>query len=646
MKKYSYIYFAFLFFGFFSNAQHKKLIKAKKSFDDYNFTKAIDQYERLVQNGNTSPEIYQNLGDANYLNANYSEASKWYGMLEQSNEKDMDIERMYRFAQSLRSIEKYEDSDRVMTKLEVLKSDDSRVDKFIRNRDYLKKMKERAGKYTIENLAINSPDSDFAPSYRMEGLVFTTARDSNVVSRNVHNWNKKRFLNLYTATETSDGSFRNIMRFSENLNTKLHESSTAFTKDGKTVYFTRNNGNKGKFSRDQNGYSRLKIYRAEMVDGKWKNIEPLPFNNENYSVAHPTLNNAEDKLYFSSDMPGTLGQSDIFVVDINADGSFGIPINLGSKINTESKETFPFISSDDVLYFASDGHPGLGGMDIFATDMKKANYGVIVNVGEPINSSSDDFSLIFNSVTNKGYFASNRADGKGDDDIYAFLELKPLDLNCYKEIRGTVKDSKTKELIDEAQVILYNHKNEVITETVTAPDGSFNLKGDCKVGDYIVIASKDKYHKKNTVIKQKNKEPIKNIQLFLLQIDDIVPLGTDLAQYLKLKPVFFDFDKWNIRQESQISMSKIAAYLIEHPNVRIQIGSHTDARASKAYNMRLSNKRANSTMEYLMKLGIESNRLKPLGIGETMITNGCVDFVICSEEKHQENRRSEFILVE
>jgi len=646
MKKYIYLCFAFLCFGFFSNAQNKKMKKAQKSFDDYNFRKAINQYESLVKNGNTTPAIYQNLGDANYLNANYAEASKWYQKLEELDEKDLDIEHMYRYAQSLRSTKEYEASNELMVKLAARKQGDSRIDKFMKNRDYLAKMKKRSGTYTIDNLSINSPESDFAPSFRMEGLVFTTSRDSNIISRNIHNWNKKQFLNLYTATETSDGSFKNIMRFSENLNTKLHESSTAFTKDGKTVYFTRNNENNGKFSRDKNGYSRLKIYKAEMINGTWRNIQPLPFNNDSYSVAHPTLNNTEDKLYFSSDMPGTLGQSDIFVVDINSDGSFGTPVNLGDKINTESKETFPFISTDDVLYFASDGHPGLGGMDIFATDMKNSDYGIVVNVGEPINSNADDFSLIFNSVTNKGYFASNRADGKGDDDIYAFLELKPLDLSCYKEISGIIKNNETKELIEEARVILYNHKNEIVAETESELDGSFNLKGDCKVGDYIVIASKSKYEDGNLLLAQTDNEPIENIELFLLQIEEVAPLGTDLAKYLKLKPVFFDFDKWDITDASQISMAKIAAYLKEHPTVKIQVGSHTDARASRAYNMRLSNKRANSTSEYLLKLGIESSRLKALGLGETMITNGCIDFVICSEEEHQENRRSEFILVE
>jgi outer membrane protein OmpA-like peptidoglycan-associated protein/tetratricopeptide (TPR) repeat protein len=646
MIKYNCICFTLLFFVFSSNAQSRKLEKAKKSFDDYNFVRAIQLYENLVKKGKASNEVYQNLGDANYLNANYSEASKWYEQLAQKDKNALDIEHLYRYAQSLRSIHKYEASDSIMRKLSTLDIKDSRVEKFIKNKNYLEKMKERAGTYTIDNLSINSPESDFAPSFRMEGLVFTTSRDSNIVSKNIHNWNKKQFLNLYTATETADGSFKNIMKFSENLNTKLHESSTAFTKDGKTVYFTRNNGKKGKFSRDKKGFSRLKIYRAKMINGKWSNIEPLPFNADNYSVAHPTLNKTEDKLYFSSDMPGSLGQSDIFVVDINADGSFGTPRNLGNKINTESKETFPFISDENILYFASDGHPGLGGLDIFATHLDDKKNSIIVNLGEPINSVADDFSLIFNSITNKGYFASNRSDGKGDDDIYAFVELKPFDLNCYKNISGTVKNKKTNVQIANAQVILYNNKNEIVAETQSESDGTFSLKGNCDLGDFIIISSKADHENATAKINSKGEDPISKLELLLLHIDRRAPIGSDLAKYLKIQPIYFDLDKWFITEESKVSMKEVAAYLIENSEVKVQIGSHTDARASKAYNMRLSNKRANSTMEYLIDLGIKPERLRALGFGETMITNECADRVFCKENKHQENRRSEFILIE
>ncbi len=635
-----------LFITFPGNAQNKRLEKAHKSFNNFDYFQAIKQYMALVKKGTTSPKIYQNLGDANYLNAKYEEAAKWYGELAKMGSGAIDKGHMYRYAQSLRSLKKYELSNEVLAQLNALEQNDIRGVNYVQNKDYLQKIKERIGSYTIENLSINSSESDFAPSFSIEGLVFSSARDSNIISKNIHNWNKKRFLNLYTATKTDDDSFKNIMRFSEKLNTKLHESSTAFTKDGKTVYFTRNNGKKGKFKRDKEGVSRLQIYRATMKNGKWRNIKPLPFNADGYSVAHPTLNKTEDKLYFSSDMPGTLGHSDIFMVDIHADGTYGTPINLGDKINTESKESFPFVADDGVLYFASDGHPGLGGMDIFAVDINDLENSSIVNLGEPLNSTADDFSLIFNTVIKKGYFASNRADGKGDDDIYALEQLKPLDLECFKNITGTVKDKKTGAIIVEANILLYNDESEVIASTFSDIDGNFNLKSNCKKGDFLLVAEKDTYEKDMATYQNKSQETIAPLELLLLHIDTGAPIGTDLTKYLKIVPVYFDLDKSFIREDAKVILAKIIEYMNAYPDAKVQVGSHTDSRANDTYNEQLSQRRAQETVAYMAKQGIPLSRIKGIGFGETQLTNECGNTIKCTKEKHQQNRRSEFILVE
>lgn len=632
--------------AFTGNAQNKRLEKAQKSFNNFDYYEAIKQYKVLVKKGNTSPEVYQNLGDANYLNANYEEAAKWYGELAKMDINTLDKEHIYRYAQSLRSVKKYDVSNEVLEKLNALPKNDIRGINYAQNKDYLYKIKERMGSYAVENLSINSAESDFAPSFSIEGLVFSSARDSNIVSKNIHNWNKKRFLNLYTATETDDGSFKNIMQFSEKLNTKLHESSTTFTKDGKTVYFTRNNGKRGKFKRDKNGISRLQIYRATLENEKWENIESLPFNADEYSVAHPTLNKTEDKLYFSSDMPGTLGHSDIFVVDINKDGTYGTPVNLGDKVNTESKESFPFVTEDGVLYFASDGHPGLGGMDIFAANLNDLKNSLIVNLGEPLNSTADDFSLIFNPITKKGYFASNRADGKGDDDIYALEQLKPLDLECFKNITGTVKDKETGVNIAAATILLYNDKSEVVASTVSDTDGNFDLKGNCRKGDFLLVAEKGDYEKDMASFQNKSQEAIAPLELLLLQIDRGAPIGTDLAKYLKIAPIYFDLNKSFIREDSKAILAKIIAYMNAYPESKIQVGSHTDSRTSDRYNKQLSQRRAQETVDYMVKQGIPFSRIQGIGFGETQLTNDCGNTIKCNEKKHQQNRRSEFILVE
>jgi len=614
---------ASIFTTFSINAQSRKLDKANKSFENFDYYGAVSQYEALVEDGNTSPEIYQNLGDANYLNANYSEASKWYKMLSDSGTESMDTEHMHRYAQSLRSIKEYEESDRIMEKLGATNKNDLRAAAYGRSKDYLRKIKEQSGRYMIENIDINSTASDFAPSFRMDALIFSTARDTGTVSKSLHNWNKKRFLNLYTSTITDEG-FANTIQFSDKLNTKLHESSTAFTADGETVYFTRNNEKRGGFSRDEEGISRLKIYRAHLINGKWKKIKELPFNSDDYSVAHPTLNKAENKLYFSSDMPGTLGQSDIFVVDINEDGSFGTPKNLGNKINTESKETFPFITADDILYFASDGHPGLGGMDIFATDLKRIETSQIVNLGEPVNSTYDDFSLVLNSETKKGYFASNRADGVGDDDIYALTELKATDFECYSNLSGIVKDKKTGAIVVNAIVLLLDQDNQEVAETVSGSDGKFILKSDCSNQEYQVVASKVDYERDLVNINNNGELDVPLIELLLAKEDG--------GAY--------------IRSDSKKILDKIIAYMNAYPEAKIQVRSHTDSRASDSYNTSLSERRAKETVAYLVKQGISSSKISGKGFGESQLTNECDDNTKCQEEKHQQNRRSEFIVVE
>ncbi|SHK86064.1 WD40-like Beta Propeller Repeat, partial [Maribacter aquivivus] len=405
MKKTGYIFCGLAVMAMMVSAQDKKVRKADTKFTNYAYASAIQSYEQLVKDGYTEEEVYKNLGNANYLNANYEEASSWYGKLFSLKGADIDPEYMYRYAQTLKSLENYTESDTWMNKFKSTKTMDQRAIAFGENQDYLEQIEERSGRYELKNIGLNSKVSDFAPSFYEDGLVFSTARDSGLLSKNIHKWNNGSFLNLYKAAQDNQGNFTNVDKLSKKLNKKTHESSTAFTKDGNTMYFTRNNSDDGKFERDEDGVSRLKIYKATKENGEWNNIEELPFNGDSYSVAHPTLNNDETKLYFASDMPGTKGESDIYVVDINKDGTFSTPLNLGERINTEARETFPFVTESDKLYFSSDGHPGLGGLDVFATDLKNER-GEIYNVGRPLNGEEDDFSYIINEETKKGFFAS------------------------------------------------------------------------------------------------------------------------------------------------------------------------------------------------------------------------------------------------
>ncbi|WP_282113574.1 OmpA family protein [Maribacter stanieri] len=645
MKKAGYIFCGLAVVTMMASAQDKKIQKADTKFTNYAYASAIQSYEQLVKDGYTEEEVYKNLGNANYLKANYEEASSWYGKLFSLKGADIDPEYMYRYAQTLKSLENYKESDTWMIKFKSARENDQRALVFDENRDYLEQIEERSGRYELKNIGLNSKVSDFAPSFYEDGLVFSTARDSGLLSKNVHKWNNGSFLNLYKAAQDNQGNFTNLDKLSKKLNKKTHESSTAFTKDGNTMFFTRNNSDDGKFERDEDGVSRLKIYKATKENGEWNNIEELPFNGDSYSVAHPTLNNDESKLYFASDMPGTKGESDIYVVDINKDGTFSTPKNLGDRINTESRETFPFVTESDKLYFSSDGHPGLGGLDVFATDLKNER-GEVFNLGRPLNGEEDDFSYIINEETKKGFFASNRKGGQGNDDIYSFIEMTPLDFTCLTAITGIVKDQKTNALLTAASVTVYDKDNKVVSSSQTDASGVFEMEGNCSEGAYKVVATKADYEDSTKTFNTEKSEDVTRIEVMLVQLDNGAPIGTDLAKYLNIEPIYFDFDKYFIREDAKISINKVLAYLNEYPNVNVQVRSHTDSRANDAYNMTLSANRAKATADYLIEAGIPSIRISYEGYGETELNNGCSNGVPCSKENHQFNRRSEFIVVE
>ena len=627
--------------------QEKEVQKVTDNFNNYAYAEAIESYESLLKKGFTDQEIFKNLGNANYFNANYGEAAKWYGKLFDLENQEQDSQYLYRYAQSLKSIEEYSESDKWMKKLEIAKGNDLRAKKYANNDNYLETIKENSGRYTIKNLDINSSSSDFAPSLYGEQLIFSTARDSGLFTKRIHNWNNKSFLNLYSADISENGELSNPNKLDGLLNKKTHESSTAFTKDGNTMYFTRNNSKNGKFSRDDEGVSRLKIFRATLKNGEWSTIEELPFNNKKYSVAHPALSADESKLYFASDMEGSLGASDIFVVDINTDGSFGSPKNLGPGVNTESRETFPFITESNILYFASDGHPGLGGLDIFATNLADTQSNTTINLGSPINTPEDDFSLIFNEETKTGYFASNRKDGKGDDDIYSFKETEELQFEFESTLDGIVKNLENGDILPNATVEIQNADGSILASATADEKGYFNIPFKSTSKELSTVITLDDFE-----VGGKSFTPNKDgvtIEFLLAPMANNVAVGEDVAKYLNMPMIYFDFDKSNIRSDAQLELDKIVAFMNEYPEVKIEIGSHTDSRGNDSYNLSLSEKRAQATRNYIIDMGIETSRLSAKGYGETQLTNKCGNYIEnvneCSNKQHELNRRSEFIII-
>jgi len=629
---------------FMGHAQERLLTKADKDYEQYSFRPAIDIYKRVLDKGYVSADLLKKLGNSYYFNADYVEAAETYKKLVDNYASDAKPEHFFRYAQSLKSLGEYDRSNDVMAKFTELTSNDIRAVAFKNDKDYYAEIKRNSGRYDVGPFQYNTPYSEFAPSFYKEGLIFSSDRDTGNLAKYRHTWNSKDFLDLYKVNADSS-SLNMVAKLGDKVNTRLHESTSVSTKDGGTMYFTRNNFKDGKYIKDENGVIRLKIFKTTLIDGIWQNIEELPFNSDAYSVAHPVLGPNEKTMYFASDMPGSLGESDIFMVEIKEDGSFGTPVNLGNTINTEARETFPFITSEEVLYFSSDGHPGLGGLDVFGTKIADGKLDrAILNVGEPINSKMDDFTYIMDEESRKGYFASNRPEGQGADDIYSFTENKPLIFDCKQEITGTIRDKISNEVLVGATVKVIDENNEEILSTITDSEGNYSLSLDCNQGNFVRAQTQGYVPSEEYIGKSDGKPKIID---FYLERDTVTAgFGDDLAKLLQLSTIYFDFDKYNIRKDSEIEVEKVIAAMEKYPSLRIKVNSHTDSRGKDSYNLWLSQKRAESTVNYMISKGISANRLDGEGFGETKLVNQCENGVKCSAKEHELNRRSEFIIME
>lgn len=624
--------------------ENRLITKANENYEQYSFSPAIDIYERVLSKGYVSADLLKKLGNSYYFNADYKDAAATYKRLITSYESDAGPEYYFRYAQTLKTLGEYEESREVMSTFVDLTTNDNRAAVYKDEKDFLEDIQNNSGRYDVGPFEYNSSYSEFAPSFYKKGLIFSSDRDTGNFAKNRHTWTATDFLDLYKVNADSV-SENKAVKVEEDINTRLHESTSASTKDGKTLYFTRNNIVEGKAKRDTVGVIRLKIYKATKANGVWGNIQELPFNRDTHSVAHPALSADEKTLYFASDMKGSLGESDIFMVDINEDGSYGEPVNLGSNINTEARETFPFVTSEDILYFSSDGHPGLGGLDIFATKIENRNFdGSVANVGEPVNSMMDDFTFIIDEDSRKGYFASNRPEGKGGDDIYSFLETTPLLLDCEQEITGTVRDKITNELLIGATVKVINEENEEILSTITNSEGQYELLIDCKEGNFVRVSMQGYITSEEYLARSDGKPKI--IDFYLDRDTVTAGFGDDLAKLLQLSTIYFDFDKYNIRKDSEVEVEKVIAAMEKYPSLTIKVNSHTDSRGKDAYNLWLSQKRAESTVNYMISKGISSERVSSEGFGETRLINQCANGVNCSDPEHELNRRSEFIILE
>lgn len=644
MKKRLFI-LPLLFIAFQIQAQSNKLVKADKAYTNLAYVNAIETYEKVAEQGYKSLDLFQKLGNSYYFNGKLNQANKWYTEMFALNEK-VEPEYYYRYSLTLKSVGDYKKANEYLDKFYQMSGKDIRANYYANQKNYLEDIAKNSGRYTVKITDINSKMSDYGTAMYGDKILFSTSRDSVGYSKFTSKWTSQSFTNLYEATKSEDGLLTNPKKFDKSINSRYHEDTPVFTKDLKTVYFTRNNFNNGKIGRDENKIILLKLYKATLVGDKWENVTELPFNSDSYSVAHPALSPDEKTLYFASNMPGSKGQSDLFKVAILEGDKYGTPVNLTGGINTEGRETFPFITSDNELYFASDGHQGLGGLDIFAAKLDQNGMpGPVLNVGEPVNGPMDDFAYIIDKATKKGYFSSNRAGGVGLDDIYSFVETKDLPLDIKVELEVQITDADTKEVMSDATITLSDANFNEIEKVQSDKDGKYNFTKVEPGKKYYIKGEKEGYDTQESSVTMPTVSGKQSVKIAPARKVKEVKVGTDLAKILEINIIYFDLDKFKIRNDASVDLAKVVSVMKQNPTMKVDVRSHTDSRQTAEYNQKLSDNRAKATIDWMVKHGIERSRLTGKGYGESQLVNNCADGVNCSEEEHQQNRRSEFVII-
>lgn len=690
------------------NAQEQDLKRANRFFDRTFYNEAIPLYESIIRE-NSSVTVVKNLADSYYFTSDFANAQRYYKLLINNYNKDLEEGYYFKYSQTLKATGNYKAANSVMRNYFSSLTDQKFLIDFEKELVNLENVSAIGDRFEIKNLGINTPNSEFGAVSERGNLVFSGVKKKAGLFDKMYKWNGETYLNLISIPLKNINSSDSIVNyFSKEINTSMHESNAVFTKDGKTIYFTRNNYKKGRRGKNKDKVSNLQIFKAQYVNDKWTNIVSLPFNSENYSTEHPALSTDEKTLYFASDMPGSLGSFDIFSVSISGD-AYGTPQNLGNLINTSKKEQFPFISKDNRLYFSSNGHEGYGSLDVFVSQLQNNVFLKAENVGLPLNSGYDDFAFYIDSEYNEGYFSSNRLGGKGSDDIYSLKEVKKLLIeDCKQFISGIISDVDTKLPLENTVVVLQNSDAIELQRIVTSADGAFNFTVSCET-EFKLNASKENYTNSFKIVarsKERNKRNDASMELKSMEeiaraaqlildeqnktelaalalkkkeavlaqeqnkkdlviaakkdkdlaevkkkekIEAIVANEKDVVQeknrlIIKTDPIYFDYNLWYIRKDSKPILNRVVELMKKYPEMVVEIGSHTDSRGNNTFNMNLSSRRAQATRTYFLEQGIPSKRILAKGYGETVQNIKCIPEDSCTEEQHELNRRSEFVI--
>ncbi len=716
--------------------------KGDKYYDLFAYKKAINFYTQAVENQSIDSlrgEIALKIATS-YSKLNQpKESLDWFS---EANSCGLDLDEvtMLTYGQALTASGEYAKAKDIFQNLLLIDSVGKSIEEISKEQlsaiNEQQKFFKNSGRTSIKKVDFNSKYSDFAPYIFDNLILFVSARNEISSISSIFNWDEIHYLDIFAYDTTS----KQVRQFSKNINTKMHEGPLTAYNNNTDLIFTRNTSTNKKLKESNDGITKLQLYHSKFSEDKWQAAEVLDFCDPNFSFAHPSISPDGNVLYFASDMPGGYGESDIYKVERDSIGNWGSPVNMGDVINSAGNEFFPTLYGNS-LYFASNGHGGLGGLDLFGYDLSQGSLGKVVNLGAPINSSLDDFGLAINETGRSGYFSSNREESAFKDEIYYFKSSSDL-LPQYK-IQLIVVDQSNEEYLEDCKIHLLNSKKDTISSLVEGKDlyETFNVEPN---EQFELVVQKNGYLTKSVLISTLEstasspniwKEKIELIKdydfgftgyvynaannlrldsvhvkitnnlmdnsqidlftdeagLFFMHLNeyelnhrisfqlklekegflgktvtynktlnepgidtlnnnlnlglDKIEVGADIGKLVDIEPIYFDLGKSKIRPDAAKELDKIVEVMKENPNMIIELGSHTDARGSDAFNLKLSDKRAKASAEYITSQGISSDRITGKGYGETQLINQCTNGVKCSEEQHQINRRTEFKVI-
>ena len=620
MKKHLIIFFFILAYN--AVTAQKNSCTATDLIERLEYTKAIELLTQCIDVTSKNTEGMLQLANCYYYTSKTEEAEKYYKL---AYEAIKDKATHFNYIDCLRSNKKYDEANAAMKKFALKYSSDSRSTTFLKKDNATEALLNQQKKYTVKKININSDRSDFGGFLLDSTFYFVSSR---IEQNKKYGWNEEPYLDIFSSIRKNDTVFSQPIPLKE-LNSSFHEGPISITKNGKNIYFASESFTVNQFDKIKNKKlksGQVQLFTATNDHGVWIYAKPLPFNSKLYSVSNPSVNSTNTTLYFSSNMPGGIGGNDIWKVTINGDGTYGKPENLGPKINTEGDESFPFIDENNLLYFASNGRPGLGGLDVYKIDLK--NESEAENLGIPVNSSKDDFA--FSTFFNRkiGYLSSNR---EGNDNIYSCVP------DCTNYYAAVLTDATNNLPLSNAKVVVTDSNENIITTLQSDKNGWIEFRIACEKTPYLKIY-KDGFITKTIAIAP-TVDPNLRITIPIEPIPEVVVTDTEIH----FNPILFEFNKYEITKQSKKILDKLVYIMNQNVAMEIYIKAHTDSKGTAKYNLNLSEKRVQSTVNYILSKGISTTRISGKGFGEAEPRINCGDK--CTDEEHFQNRRSEFLIV-